>query len=298
MNKKELIEFLHFAFKVIIVHFATYLIFGMIFSNIFNYKAVFEMDIIKDFYIPYESHNIILGPLLQPVRGLLFAFAIWPLRDFLKKKKNGWLTLWLLIVMLGIFSTPGAAPSSIEGILYTKIPLWFHLMGLPEILLQTLAFSFILLFWDKKPSTASEIKVRKIIYEIVNAVSTACFAYIGYAVGALLMLLFSSLATTGQAAIDPDVVSAGSDFKIQFMFILAFIINAATVYFIGKKYSMGKMKLWKIFIFYFIIDTLVPWIYQIFITPPGPSVIFALMLGLFPSLIITLSIKLNYKRIK
>lgn len=288
MNLKD---FFNFAVKVIIVHFVTYLIAGLIFSNVFNYPAIFEMEIIKDYYISYSSHNIILGPLLQPIRGLLFAIAIYPLRDFLKKKKHGWLTLWLLIILIGIFSTPGAGPSSIEGMLYTKTPLWFHFIGLPETLSQTLAFSFLILYWDNKKTS----KTKKIVTEIIKTTSIACFGYIGYATAAILMLLLNTLITTGTAVIDPEVISKGGNLTTQLMFIIAFIINIITIYFISKKYRLSKIKLWQAFILFFIIDVTVPWIYQLILMPPGPQIHFALILGLLPAIIITISIKYNYK---
>jgi len=80
-----------------------------------------------------EGHNILLGPFMQPVRGLNFAIGLWPLRDLLIEKKRGWLILWGLLVTLGILSTPAAAPGSVEGVLYSRLPLWYHLIGRPEI---------------------------------------------------------------------------------------------------------------------------------------------------------------------
>lgn len=132
--------FLAFALRVIIAHTLTYFIIGMIMSNVFDYREVFKREIIRDYMLPMDQHNILGGPYMQPLRGLIFAIGLWPLRSFLVEKKRGWLILWGLIVTIGILSTPAASPSSIEGMLYTKIPMWYHLMGLPEIMLQTLVF--------------------------------------------------------------------------------------------------------------------------------------------------------------
>lgn len=277
-------DFLDFALKVIIVHFTTYLIAGLIFSSVFNYKAIFEMDIIKDYYISYYDHNIILGPLMQPIRGLLFAMVLYPLKDYFLKKKKGWINLWFLIIVIGIFSTPSASPSSIEGFLFTKVPLWFHLMGLPEILTQTLAFSFLLIYWLKKPITLKEKKNREEIKKVITAVSSACFAYIGYAIGAL-----ASIAIT-QAQV--DIAAAGSNFNIQFMFILAFIINIVLVYYLGPK----GMKNYQYFLLFYLIDSIVPFIYSILFLGPQTISINTFTLGLLPAIIITISIKYNYKK--
>ena len=79
-------DFWLFAFKVIVAHTLTYFLFGMIMSNLFDYGQIFEQDIIKDFMYPIGSTNVLLGPFLQPLRGLLFAIAIWPIRTIVFNK--------------------------------------------------------------------------------------------------------------------------------------------------------------------------------------------------------------------
>src|SRR5512138_2229802 len=98
-------SFLNFALKVIVAHMATYFVFGIIMSNVFDYAEIFQRPIIRDFMIPMDEHNIVLGPFLQPVRGLIFAIGLCPLRGFLIEKKRGWLILWGLLLTIGILST-------------------------------------------------------------------------------------------------------------------------------------------------------------------------------------------------
>src|SRR5512139_3222244 len=178
--------FLMFAVRVMVVHTITYFLFGILMSNVFDYGEIFKQPIIRDYMLPIDEHNVLAGPFLQPVRGLIFAIGLWPFRDFLIEKKRGWLYLWGLIVTMGILSTPAASPSSIEGMLYTRLPMWYHLMGLPEILLQTLLFSIWLVWWERQAAKSHETGAKKenpLASEIVKAIMTACFAYIGYAVG-------------------------------------------------------------------------------------------------------------------
>jgi hypothetical protein len=59
--------------------------------------------------------------------------------------------MWLLLVVVGIFSTFGPSPGSIEGMIYTTLPLGFQLIGLPEVILQSLLLSVILCYWVKHP---------------------------------------------------------------------------------------------------------------------------------------------------
>jgi hypothetical protein len=41
-----------FAWKVIIAHTLTYLIFGMVMSNVFEYGEIFQREIIRDYMLP------------------------------------------------------------------------------------------------------------------------------------------------------------------------------------------------------------------------------------------------------
>ena len=63
----------------------------------------------------------------------------------------GWLKLWALLVGLCILSTSAAAPGSIEGFIYTSIPIQKQLYGYFEVLPQTLLFSLIVYYWYKNP---------------------------------------------------------------------------------------------------------------------------------------------------
>jgi hypothetical protein len=87
------------------------------------------------------------GPLFQPVRGVIFALAFYPLRNVLFAERRGWLTLWWLLLALGVLGTFGPAPGSVEGLIYTIIPARVQLLGLWEVLLQSLMFSVILFYW-------------------------------------------------------------------------------------------------------------------------------------------------------
>ena len=288
--------FFAFTLRVIIVHMATYFLFGIIMSNVFDYGEIFKREIIRDYMLPMDEHNVILGPFLQPIRGLIFAIGLWPIRGLLIEKKRGWLILWGLIVTIGILSTPAAAPASIEGILYSKLPMWYHLMGLPEILLQTLLFSIWLVWWERQTEKSPEPETKKenpLTANIIKAIMTACFAYIGYAVGGLILAFRANATAAATGAGGIDIAAAGANFKMQFMFVVAFIVNTIAVFWIARKWQTNQMKLWAIFLLFWFVDALVPWLYQTFVFGTS-SIPTAIMLGFFPAVIITLSIRMNY----
>lgn len=289
--------FLAFALKVIVAHMATYFIFGIIMSNVFDYAEIFQREIIRDYMLPMDAHNIVLGPFMQPVRGLIFAIGLWPLRGFLIEKKRGWLTLWGLLVTIGILSTPAASPGSIEGMLYSKLPMWYHMMGYPEIILQTLVFSIWLVWWERQTLANRETVAKKenpLVTEIVKAIMTACFAYIGYAVGGLLLAAMANASAASTGAEPIDIEAAGANFKMQFMFVVAFVANVIAVFWVARRWLAGRMKLWIVFLLFWLVDSFVPWLYQTLVF--GSSFIpTAILLGLFPAVIIAISIRMNYR---
>jgi hypothetical protein len=38
---------------------------------------------------------------------------------------------------VGVFSPFSSAPGSIEGVVYSTLPLWFHALSLPELIIQS-----------------------------------------------------------------------------------------------------------------------------------------------------------------
>ncbi len=59
--------------------------------------------------------------------------------------------MWTLLVVVGIIGTFGPTPGSREGVFFTVLPLWVHLRGLPEGLLQALLLSGVLFYWVNHP---------------------------------------------------------------------------------------------------------------------------------------------------
>jgi hypothetical protein len=58
------------------------------------------------------------------------------------------------MVGLAVLSPTGPAPASVEGFIYTKVPISQQVLGYFEVLPQTLAFSFLVVAWNRQPSRA------------------------------------------------------------------------------------------------------------------------------------------------
>lgn len=139
------------ALKAAIVHSVTYMVMGLLASTVFDYADLFATSGLGDYMRPVTDRWVMAGPLFQPLRGALFGLVVYVLRQPVLGSRRGWLTLWFVLVALGIAGTFGPAPGSFEGLIYTVLPLWTHLRGLPEVLLQSLLFALLLHVWVTAP---------------------------------------------------------------------------------------------------------------------------------------------------
>jgi hypothetical protein len=151
--KESQITLFGLTLKTIVAHTLTYFLVGLVSSIVFNYAADFARPELRTFMRQIGDPIIALGPAQQPIRGILFALAFYPLREILFKRKNGWLVMWWLLIALGILSTFGPASGSVEGAIYTTLPLreQFFSGGMLEILTQSFLFSALLYYWVNHP---------------------------------------------------------------------------------------------------------------------------------------------------
>lgn len=133
--------------KTIVTHTVTYFVMGLLASALLDYTRFFAESSLNLMMRQTSDPWVMVGPLFQPIRGILFGLVFYLLREPFFGKKNGWLVMWIVLVVVGIIGTFGPTPGSLEGMLYTVFPVWVHLRGLPEVLLQSLFLSLILFYW-------------------------------------------------------------------------------------------------------------------------------------------------------
>jgi hypothetical protein len=151
-NADRRAHFSSFAWKVVSLHMFTYSIVGATAYFTFNYKALFESSEFACFMRSMDSPWVAAGPGLQLVRGLLFAAVLYPFLGFFLDRRHGGLLLWSLFLGLSILGQVGPSPGSLEGMIFTQVPLIGHLITLPEVVLQTLLFSTGLIAWCRRPA--------------------------------------------------------------------------------------------------------------------------------------------------
>ncbi len=169
------VTFAQLTVKTIVVHTVTYTAMGLLALNLLNYRVAFDAPITREYLRSVDAPIVALGPSLQFIRGVLFAIAFYPLRDVIFGRKNGWQIMWLLLVMLGILGPFAAAPGSVEGVVYTKLPLGIQLSGWLEIVPQALLLSVVLHQWINHPEKRWIAWVLGAVYLLAVAASILGF---------------------------------------------------------------------------------------------------------------------------
>jgi hypothetical protein len=161
--------------KTTLVHTVTYFLIGFISFTLFDYSAKYADPVVANLMRQTDHPLVAAGPLFQILRGFLFGVVLYAMRDYIFPSKRGWLVLWLVLTVVGILSPFGAAPSSIEGMLYTVLPAWFHLAGFPEVFLQAGALAFLTHYWVNHPEKKWLGWLMGILFVIVILLSAAGF---------------------------------------------------------------------------------------------------------------------------
>lgn len=137
--------------KTAVVHTVTYFVLGVTASLAFDYAHAFNEPGLKGYMRGLDDPLVSAGPLFQPIRGALFALALYPLRELIFDRSRGWALMSLLLVVIGVLSPFGAAPGSIEGLVYTTVSVQRQLLGWLEVVPQALALSVLLFVWVRQP---------------------------------------------------------------------------------------------------------------------------------------------------
>ena len=144
-------EFGIFFWRIMSVHVVTYFLAGLMAFYLLDYGNSFQKPPFSYFMKPVNSAAVAAGPALQVIRGLIFSLALFPFRNTFLHTGYGWLKLWGLLIGLSILSTTAAGPGSIEGFIYTTIPISQQISGYLEVVPQTLLFSILVCYWYQSP---------------------------------------------------------------------------------------------------------------------------------------------------
>lgn len=137
-----------FVWRVVAVHMIAYFIAGLAALASMDYERQFSSGLMDQLMRPLDSPLIALGPILQVVNGLALAVMLAPFRQvFLGRGWRGATSLFVLLVGFSLFAPQTPGPGNLEGLLYTRIPLAIHALGLPEVFLHATLFTAALVGW-------------------------------------------------------------------------------------------------------------------------------------------------------
>lgn len=142
-------RFLPLAAKTMVCHTITYVFMGMLALHFLHYEEIFNKP--NSGFRPLNDPILLLGPPLQIFRGILFASIFYLFRGCLFGRRNGWLRMGWMLVGVGILGTFAAPAGSLEGFIYTTIPIKFQVRGYLEIVPQALLLSALLCYWINHP---------------------------------------------------------------------------------------------------------------------------------------------------
>ena len=258
------------------IHFVTYFFAGLVASSLLDYRWAFEQPVIRDYMVPFASTAVFLGPALQVVRGMIFGLVLLPFRHSIATRL-GWLWLWALVIGIGILSTPAAAPSSLEGLVYTRVPLWYHAFGLPEMLVQTFIFSVLVWAYARYPRGIFSA-LPPVAGTIVGAVASAAFAFIGYAVVSVLFAL-----ALGANISDPSNLTL----RTQGLFIAPFLLNIVLALMLGRRLRKP------VFVSVVYVTNVIALLLYQWIVLGTPSVIYVVLAPLVPAVILATTARIS-----
>jgi hypothetical protein len=135
-----------FIFRITVAHTVAYFFAGIFALVVMNYREHFASDSLGLLMLPVDSPMVALGPGLNIVRGVILGLILFPVRNMILGDK-GFLKLAIITFGLSFISTIGPTPGSFEGYIYTKLPVQYHLLGIPETLLYVAMFVGIPYLW-------------------------------------------------------------------------------------------------------------------------------------------------------
>lgn len=150
----------------------TYFVDGIFAYTLLDYRSLFEASAILR---PINSDWVAAGPSLQVIRGLIFAVVLYPFRQVFLGDRRGWLKLWGLFLGLAILSITAPASGSVEGVIYTTLSPAEHFLGLPEVVLQTLAISVLVVVWHRRPHRAWNIVMVVLTAAVILMILAGAF---------------------------------------------------------------------------------------------------------------------------
>jgi hypothetical protein len=166
------------ALRTMVVHTVTYFIAGLLAFTLLDYSARFTEPPLSYLMRQTDDPVVAAAVLFQPLRGLLFGLVFYLLRGCIFGRRGGWAVAWAMLVIVGIFSTFGPAPGSLEGLVFTLIPVSQQVFGLIEVIMQALLLSVVTVYWVEHRSNRWLNVVMAVAFVIVLLIPALGLLYL------------------------------------------------------------------------------------------------------------------------
>ena len=146
-NKRSLLRILvGFTFRSTVLHLVTYMVIGALAFHFMTHRHDETAAGMQDLHGQHVMHWLFPAQIL---RGILHGLVLFPLRKaLLDLKRWGGLVVGMILFMFGsVIGINGA----IEGWVYsTRFNLDQFLAHLPEVIIQTTLYGYLLLAWERR----------------------------------------------------------------------------------------------------------------------------------------------------
>ncbi len=157
-------KFAGFTWRVTVLHVFTYLVIGAISYLLIAKRYWTGPEAVPGLRDPQSQHvQVWIWP-AQVLRSILHAAVLYPLRGALLHM-GGLGGLMIAAILLIIGSVAGIS-GLIEGLVFsTTTHLGLYLAHLPEIVIQTLLFGYLLLVWEKRVEEFRALRASRVRVE-------------------------------------------------------------------------------------------------------------------------------------
>lgn len=144
----DYIKFKSYTGKFIFSYVLAYIIIAVIYLFMQSRIVTFSSPALE-FFQPYRplSFKVIMA---QIILGFIIAIVIYPLYENINQNKNRILIIFGLIWGLGLIGSLNPMPGSFEGLIYTEVTVFEHLVVLGLTALQIITFIWLFITWSNK----------------------------------------------------------------------------------------------------------------------------------------------------
>lgn len=137
-----------YVLRFTVVHVFIYMVTGAIFLTVQD-ALPGPTQVALETFTPYQPLGIIVI-MGQVLRSVILALILYPFYDTIIRGRYGLPALFGALWGVAWLGSVGPMPGSIEGVIYTEIPLVAHLLVLAVVALETFVFAWLFVRWERR----------------------------------------------------------------------------------------------------------------------------------------------------